>query len=70
MYTRMYHLDSKKYTDINNIKSAVLDMKGVSEVKIINETNSLVVQFDNTLSEKQVLSTINQFKQKTHKLLM
>lgn len=63
MYTRVYHLDKSKYLDdINLVKDAVKNLRGVSEIRTIDKTNSLIVQFDNRLSEKQILSTINNFK--------
>lgn len=66
MYTRMYHLDDQKYhQDMNQVKAAIMNLNGVSDVKIISETSSLVVEFDHRLSEKQILSTINQYKKHT-----
>lgn len=65
MYTRTYNLDSSKYIDDKNlIRNALLNLNGVAEVKVLNDTNPLVVDFNNPLSEKQILSTINQYKAK------
>lgn len=65
MYTRTYNLDSKKYIeDIRLIKTALLNLNGVSEVRVADDINALTVDFDNRLSEKQILGTINQYKLK------
>lgn len=65
MYTRTYHLDRSKYiADVSQIKKALMSLKGVEEVFIPDASHTITVTFDEHLSEKQVLSTINQCKSK------
>lgn len=65
MYTRTYPLDSAKYpTSMDQVRSALMTLNGVTEVDIIHSENALVVHFHNPLSEKQILSMINQYKRR------
>ncbi|MDF2520596.1 MAG: hypothetical protein K0R84_1224 [Clostridia bacterium] len=65
MYTRTYNLNRERYiNDFDLIKNALLNLDGVSEVEILKDAEGLTVNFDNSLSEKQILSIINNFKVK------
>lgn len=65
MYTRTYNLNRERYiNDFDLIKNALLNLDGVSEVEILKDAGGLTVNFDNSLSEKQILSIINNFKVK------
>ena len=63
MYNRQYHLDSSRFSkDINQIEAALMGLKGVSDVSFNDTTQCLSVTFEEHLSEKQILSTINLYK--------
>jgi|GEM_PF-5742673 len=65
MYTRTYQLNSDKYPiGIDGVRNALMALQGVDEVELIDATNSIIVHFNNPLSEKQILNEINQYKRK------
>ncbi|MFZ5352727.1 MAG: cation transporter [Bacillota bacterium] len=63
MNVKKYSVDHLKDTgDITLVRNAVQALDGVHAVRVDNVSNTITVEFENNLSEKQILSAINQYK--------
>jgi copper chaperone CopZ len=60
---KKYSVDHLKDTgDITLVRNAVQALEGVHTVRVDTVSNTITVEFENKLSEKQILSTINEYK--------
>ncbi len=63
MNVKKYSVDHLVDTgDITHVRNAVQALDGVHAVRVDNVANTITVEFDNSLSEKQILSAINEYK--------
>ncbi len=63
MNVKKYSVDHLKDTgDITLVRNAVQSLDGVHAVRVDTVSNTITVEFENSLSEKQILSTINEYK--------